>query len=510
MQATKKRIVIIGSGPGGLTSGMILAHRGYDVTILEKSPVVGGRNAALKAGPYTFDTGPTFLHQKFTLDEVFAETGRKPEDYLRFVKLDPMTRLTWGDLSMETSSDEETMVRNIEAAFPGQSEHYRRFMRDHAGKLRAIYPCLQKPYHELKSYLSLQLLKALPYVATTKSVMDVLGDYFDDERLKLAFTFQAKYLGMSPWKCPALFSILSYIEYAHGIYHVEGGLSNISVAMARVFEEEGGKLRLDSEVAEIRYDGDRASAVLLTSGELVPCDELVVNADYAHARTTIFGDRSEPRESLLKKKFSCSTFMLYLGLDKIYPDEPHHHIIFADDYRRNVRDIQGEREVSADPSVYVRNSSINDRTVAPEGHSQLYVLVPTVNRRHGQSWESFQQEYRDKVIDRIIAKTGMKDLRDHIVEERIITPQGWEEADIFIGATFNFAHTLDQMLYLRPRNKLQGFGNIYLVGGGTHPGSGLPTIYESGRISANLICSSDGVERERVDFASDLLVAQPA
>lgn len=510
MESKNKRIVIIGAGPGGLTSGMILAHRGYEVTIVEKASVVGGRNAALRAGPYSFDTGPTFLHQKFTLDEVFAETGRRPEDYLRFVKLDPMTRLTWGDVTMETSSDEETMIRNIEEAFPGQSDQYRRFMRDHAAKLRAIYPCLQKPYHELKSYLSLQMLKALPYVVTTDSVMDVLGRYFDDERLKLAFTFQAKYLGMSPWSCPALFSILSYIEYAHGIYHVEGGLSNISVAMARVFEEEGGTLRLGCEVEEIHYDGDRARSVRLVSGEEVACDELVVNADYAHARTTIFGHRRISREKLLRKKFSCSTFMLYLGLDRIYRDEPHHHVIFADDYRDNVREIQGERVVSGDPSIYVRNSSINDATVAPEGHSQLYVLVPTINARHGLSWEEIQQEYRDKVIDRIIAKTGMKDLRDHIVEERRITPQAWEASDIFIGATFNYAHTMDQMLYLRPRNKLQGFENIYLVGGGTHPGSGLPTIYESGRISSNLICKGRGIERGRVDFASALLAVDPA
>ena len=504
----KKRIVIIGSGPGGLTSGMLLAHRGYEVTILEKAPVVGGRNASIKAGGYTFDTGPTFLHQKFTLDEIFAEVGRKPEDHLNFTLLDPMTRLTWGGVSMETSSNEDTMVRNIEAAFPGHSGSYRRFMSDHAEKLRAIYPCLQKPYHQLRNYLGGQMLKALPYVATRKSVMDVLGDYFEDERLKLAFTFQAKYLGMSPWNCPALFSILSYIEYAHGIYHVEGGLSEISAAMARVFEEEGGTLRLDSEVRDINYTGKKASSVVLADGEVIPCDDLIVNADYAQARSTIFGQKNVAQESLRKKKFSCSTFMLYLGLDTLYENEPHHHIIFADDYRQNVTDIQGERTVSDDMSVYVRNSSINDKTVAPEGHSQLYILVPTINTRHGYSWEENQRYYRDKVLDRIIANTGMKDLREHIVEERCITPQGWEKADIFIGATFNFAHTMDQMLYLRPRNRLQGFKNVYLVGGGTHPGSGLPTIYESARISSNLICESYGVQRERIDFATELLAAK--
>ena len=500
-----KKIIIIGAGPGGLTSGMLLANRGYDVTILEKASVVGGRNAPIRSGGYTFDTGPTFLHQKFTLDEIFAETGRKAEDYMEFVKLDPMTTLTWGDISLDTSCDQQKMVENIEKSFPGESANYQRFMEDHAKKLQAIFPCLLKPYHKLSKFLSGHMLKALPYVATTKSVMDVLSEYFTDERLKLAFTFQAKYLGMSPWNCPALFSILSYIEYAHGIYHVQGGLSNISEGMAKVFEEEGGTMRLNSEVKEIHYEGKKASFVTLVSGEVLECDDLVVNADYAQARHIIFGEKNETDEQQLKKKYSCSTFMLYLGLDKIYLDEPHHHVVFAEDYHQNLRDIQGEEVVSDDMSVYIRNSSVTDPTVAPEGHSQLYVLVPTINCRNKGDWEATKEHYKQKILDRIIEKTGMKDLREHITEERVITPQVWAESDIFLGATFNLAHTLDQMLYLRPRNKMQGFENIYLVGGGTHPGSGLPTIYESARISSNLICESYGLKRERVDFASKIL-----
>lgn len=502
----KKKITIIGAGPGGLTSGMILAHRGYDVTIVEKAGRVGGRSAAIKAGDYTFDTGPTFLHQKFTLDEVFAEAGgRKPEDYLEFVKLDPMTTLTWGEISMKTSFHQDKMMEYIEQAFPGESKNYQRFMRDHAKKLRAIFPCLQRPYHKLTSFLSTQLMKALPYVATPKSVMDVLGEYFEDDRLKLAFTFQAKYLGMSPWNCPALFSILAYIEYAHGIYHVQGGLCRISEAMAKVFEEEGGTLLLNSEVAEIGFNGKKANRVTLKNGDVLDCDDLIINADYSQARSTIFGKQSEPAESLRKKKYSCSTFMIYLGIDKLYADEPHHHILFADNYHQNLNEIQSEEIVSDDMSIYIRNSSVTDPTVAPQGHSQLYILVPTINTRNGNPWENDEQAYRDKIIDRIIARTGMKDLREHIVEERRISPKGWEDGNIFMGATFNLSHTLDQMLYLRPRNKMAGFENIYLVGGGTHPGSGLPTIYESGRISSNLICESHGYQRQRVNFSDEIL-----
>ncbi len=501
-----KKVVIVGAGPGGLTAGMILARRGFDVTIVEKQDRVGGRNGELKVGDYSFDTGPTFLHQKFTLDEVFREAGRDADDYLDLVLLDPMTRLTWGEVSMETTCDEQRMHANVAAAFPGNEDGYRRFMEDHAAKLKAIFPCLQRPYHQLRSYLNTSLVPALPYVATTKSVVDVLDHYFPDDRLKLAFTFQAKYLGMSPWKCPALFSILSYIEYKYGIYHVQGGLCRISEAMAKVFEEHGGTIRLGASVKELKFSGGRVTGVELDGGELLECDDAVVNADYAHAMTSLMNGRSRSPERMGRKKFSCSTFMLYLGLDTIYRDEPHHHILFADDYERNVREIQGERELSDDMSIYVRNSSVTDPLVAPEGHSGLYVLVPTINTRHVTDWDPLRQEYRDKVLERIERRTGMKDLRAHIVEERIIDPGGWRDGlDVFMGATFNLAHTLDQMLYLRPHNRMQGFENLYLVGGGTHPGSGLPTIYESGRISSNLLCERHGVDYERVDLAPAFL-----
>ncbi len=503
--ASKKRVVIVGAGPGGLSAAMILAHRGFDVTIVEKANRVGGRNAELRVGDYSFDTGPTFLHQKFTLDEIFQETGRNSSDYLDFVKLDPMTKLTWGETVMETSYDQDTMVANIEKAFPGNSKGYVHFMEEHGKKLRAIYPCLQKPYHRISKYFTPDILKVFPYIATTKSVVDVLDEFFIDDRLKLAFTFQAKYLGMSPWKCPALFSILSYTEYRYGIYHVQGGLCKISEAMAKVVTEEGGKIRLNTSVKQLKFEGKKVVGVELENGEFLECDDAIVNTDYAKAVTSIMGDAKVEEEQMRNKKFSCSTFMLYLGLDKLYKDEPHHHIIFAEDYAKNVEDIQSEMRVSDDMSIYVRNSSVTDPHVAPEGHSQLYVLVPTINTRHGYSWEENAKMYREKVIDRIIKHTGMKDLREHIVAERIITPKTWEEQDVFMGATFNLAHTIDQMLYLRPHNKLQAYDNLYLVGGGTHPGSGLPTIYESGRISSNLLCDEYGIAYGRADLATKLL-----
>lgn len=501
----KKHILIVGAGPGGLTAGMLLAHRGFRVTIVEKDDRVGGRNAELNLGGFSFDVGPTFLHQKFCLDEIFAETGSRSEDHLEFIDLNPMTRLSWGGTSLHTYSDMAKMSAEIERVFPGSSGGFERYMRDQAGKFQRIYPCLQRSYHKLASYLSPSLLRALPDVLTTRSVHDVLGDYFKDERLKLAFTFQAKYLGMSPWHCPALFSILSFTEYRFGVYHVQGGLNRISNAMAARFEGLGGELRLSSPVRQLVFNGRDVTGAELENGETIKADAVVLNADYGHAATSLFGPHNKSDEQMRRKKFSCSTFMLYLGVDTLYRDEPHHHILFADDYKANVADIQSERRVSEDMSIYVRNSCINDPHVAPQGQSGLYILVPTINTRHGHDWNAHKEEYADKVLRRIEERTTMKDLRKRIIEKRIITPDDWRSRSVYLGATFNLSHTLGQMLYLRPHNRCQGFNNCYLVGGGTHPGSGLPTIYESGRISANLVCEQFGMPYQPVDLASQYL-----
>ena len=504
-EGNQKHVLIVGAGPGGLTAGMLLAHRGLRVTIVEKNDRVGGRNSELNLDGFSFDVGPTFLHQKFCLDEIYAETGRDSGDHLDFVDLNPMTRLSWGDTALHTYSDAAKMATELERVFPGSSEGFRRYMVEQGDKFRTIYPCLQHPYHSLTSFLRPTLLRALPHVLTTRSVHDVLGDYFQDERLKLAFTFQAKYLGMSPWHCPALFSILSFTEYRYGVYHVQGGLNRISQSMADVFAELGGDLRLNSPVKQLLYQGRQMTGVELQNGERIQADAVVVNADYGHAATRLLNGRSVPEDTMRRKQFSCSTFMIYLGLDTIYPDEPHHHILFADDYKANVADIQSERHVSDDMSIYVRNSCITDPHVAPPGQSGLYILVPTINNRHGYDWENQKEAYADQILARIEQRTGMKDLRSHIVAKRIITPADWESSSIFMGATFNLAHTLTQMLYFRPHNRYQGFDNCFLVGGGTHPGSGLPTIYESGRISANLICDQFNVRYQPVDLASEYL-----
>lgn len=489
--ARDKRVIIVGAGPGGLTSAMILAKMGFEVRVYEKKPYVGGRNSTLTLGDYVFDTGPTFLMMKQVLEDAFAEAGKKLGDYCNLVELDPMYKLSYDDKIVFPSRKKRKMVRQINQHFPGYEAGLDHFYQREELRFRKMYPCLQKPYSSLGAFFSTAFIKALPHLALTKTLWQVLGNYFPPDQLRTSFTFQAKYLGMSPWECPGAFAIIPYIEHAFGIFHVIGGLSRISEAMAEVVRENGGRITLSSPVERILIKNGTARGVRLTTDEEIEADAVVIGADFGHAMTRLF------QPGVLKKytpshvhnmKYSCSTFMLYLGVDTVY-DEPHHNIIFADDYKRNIEDIAKLRGLPDDMSIYVRNATATDPTLAPAGHSAVYVLVPVVNNKGPVIWtDDLVAEYREKVLNRIVKRTSMKDLRSRIVEEKIITPRMWQrEYDIYEGATFNLAHNLRQMLYFRPRNRFEEVRRCYLVGGGTHPGSGLPTIYESARISSRLV-----------------------
>ena len=494
----KSKIGIVGAGPGGLACAMILANKGFDVTVFEKSDKVGGRNAKISLGNFVFDTGPTFLNMKFILDEVFGICGRTSSDYLKFTFLDPMYQLSFDNEIIQMSSNKDEMKKEIERAFPGSQKGLDNFYTRERKRFEKILPNLRRDFSSLFSFLSPKVLSALPYVFARGSIYDNLGNYFNDEKLRICFTFQSKYLGMSPWECPAAFTMISFVEHEYGVYHVHGGLNQLSQSMKKVIEEENGIVRTNSVVEKLITKGNKLVGLKLEE-EINPqfFDEVILNADFGYAFSKLIHPKKLNKyspEKIAKKKYSCSTFMMYLGVDKLYSSSPHHHIVFAKDYRSNIDDIV-EGRLSKDFSFYVQNASITDYTLAPKGKSTVYVLVPVANNFSNIDWEKEKLGLKEKVYQTIEKRTLMNDLRDHVEVEKIITPFDWEkDYNVYKGATFNLAHNIGQMLYFRPHNKFDELNNCYLVGGGTHPGSGLPTIYLSSIITAGLIAKKNGLK----------------
>jgi len=486
----KKKVIIIGAGPGGLSSGMILAYRGYDVSVYEKQGYIGGRTSPHKEGNFLFELGPTFVMLPQIFEEVFSLAGKKLSNYVQLKQLETMYRLHFSDgRDFHVYFDKQKLKQEITRLFPGDEKGYSRYLKEQKNKFDKMYPCLKIPYLTPLSYFNSKLLRALPSMQIFKTLYQVLSDYFSNKDLRISMAFQAKYLGMSPWACPGPFSILSYMEHAFGIFHPMGGVHKLTEVMAKVLQENGGKLKLNQGVRKILIENGKAVGVQLESGEEERADVVVMNTDFAKGMIDLVEEKARPSWSnhkLIRSPYSCSTFMLYLGLKKLYNFE-HHNIIFANDYKKNVDEIS-EGILSKDFSLYIQNTSVTDPSLAPAGKSAIYILVPVPNLIAGIDWEKEKTTFRDLVLTKIERDTEMKDIREQIEVEKIITPLNWQDDKyVYRGAVFNLAHTLGQMLYLRPHNKFEDIPGLYIVGGGTHPGSGLPTILESARITADLI-----------------------
>jgi phytoene desaturase len=491
-----QRVLVIGAGPGGLAAAMLLAKAGLQVTVLERQPRPGGRTSAIEADGFRFDLGPTFFLYPRVLERVYRLCGRDLMREVPMTRLDPQYKLVFGGDRGEINCtpDLDRMGGEVAKLCAADGANVRRFIEHNRSKLERFRSILERPFSSWRDLLSPDMLKALPVLRPWLSVDGELRRYFADERVRLAFTFQSKYLGMSPFNCPSLFSILSYLEYDFGVWHPRGGCSAVSEHMATVAADFGADVRLGEPVTELLFDGRRVAGAKTGQGEY-RADAVVVNADFAHAMTTLVPDRLRRRwtdAKLAKKRYSCSTYMLYLGIDGTCDDVAHHTIYTAEDYVGNLADIETRRQLTADPSVYVCNPGVTDPTLAPKGMSALYVLAPTPNRTDSIDWQKLAPGYRRTVLGQL-AKIGIPDVEKRIRFERQVTPRTWEdEYGVFRGATFNLAHSLRQMLHLRPRNRFEDVPGMYLVGGGTHPGSGLPVIYESARITSRLLLQDLG------------------
>lgn len=493
-----KKVIIVGAGPGGLTTAMLLVKRGFDVSIYEKNPYVGGRNSSIKIDDYTFDAGPTFLVMMNVLEEIFKFTGRHLKECIKIKEIDPMYRLRFnGKVDLLPTGNFVEMDRQICELFPGDELGYEKFLKKEAHRYEKVFKCARLPYYKFIHYFRPQMLQAMPYLSLGRSLYGKLAGYFKHENMRTAMSFQTKYLGMSPWKCPAAFMIIPFAEHSTGVHHAVGGLNSISKAMEKVIEEDGGKIYLSNPVKEliIEREGEKkekpaVKGIILENGERVGADHIVINADFAYAMSNIVDREYRIKytdEKLAKMDYSCSTFMIYLGVDKVYPIN-HHNIIVSDNYKVYINEVTKKRILSSDPTIYIQNPSVSDSTLAPKGKSAIYISVPVPNNTSNINWNNEKHKYRDFIIRKIKEKTELKDIDSHIEVEKIITPYDWEkEYNIYNGAVYSFSHKSSQMFYYRPHNACEEFKNCYITGGGTHPGSGLASIYESGRIAANMI-----------------------
>ena len=508
---TNARIAVVGAGPGGLAAALLLARAGLNVTLFEKADRAGGRTRTVEApGGYRFDLGPTFFLYPRVLREIFASCGADLDSMVDLRRLDPLYQILFESGGrIRASADPERLQQDIAALSPEDAQRLPAFLADNRKKLAAFQPVLQNPFTRITDYLRPEVLASLTQLRPLSTVDSDLRRHFSDPRIRLAFSFQSKYLGMSPFRCPSLFTILSFLEHEHGIFHPMGGCGAVSDAMAKLCRRMGVHVMLGMGVEKIEYLNGRPCSVRAMGGTY-EVDAVVIGSDFVGSIQDLVPESIRRRwqnRKIGKARLSCSTLMFYLGVEGGMGGLDHHTILLAEDYERNIKEIEAGI-LPQQPSVYVQHAGATDAGMAPPGHTSLYVLVPVPNLNADIDWQAVLPDYRRLVFQRLRAM-GIENLEARIRFERIVTPKDWQyEFGVGRGATFNLAHDLRQMLFFRPHNRFAPA--TYLVGGGTHPGSGLPVIFEGARISVRLLLEDLGIDHRDMPILDDPPLAHAA
>lgn len=489
-----EKVIVIGSGFGGLGAAVRLAAKGYAVEIYEKRDKPGGRGYVYEMDGFKFDGGPTVITAPFMFDDLFALAGRKRDDYVKFVPLDPFYRIFNSEgRPFDYNGNADFIHDQIAQVSPGDVEGYKRFI----GTTKAIF---EKGFVELadQPFLGLgDMLRVVPdliRLQSHKTVYDYASSFIQDDFLRRVFSFHPLLVGGNPFDTTSIYAMIHYLEREWGVHYAIGGTGAIVDALVKLFEELGGKIHLNSSVAEILVNKRRTSGIRLADGQEVKADHVISNADVAWTYMNLIpssarGLRNSDLRYQKLTRYSMSLFVIYFGTKRRYTDSAlaHHNIILGDRYEGLLDDIFHKKKLSEDFSLYLHMPTITDPSTAPEGHEGFYVLSPVPHLDAGIDWTKQARPYRDAIMN-FLEANYLPDLQENIVAEQTIDPLHFQNTlNSYKGSAFSVEPILTQSAWFRPHNRSEDIDNLYFVGAGTHPGAGLPGVLSSAKIADDLI-----------------------
>ncbi|HEX8995102.1 MAG TPA: phytoene desaturase [Ktedonobacterales bacterium] len=503
------KIVVIGSGFGGLSAAIRLQAAGHQVTVLEQRDKPGGRAYVYEQDGFTFDGGPTIITAPWLIDDIFAAAGKRTADYVRLVQIDPFYNIRFEDGSVFHYNNDPARLRAEIARFNAEDvAGYERLRARADDILRAGMALIDKPFTRAgdMARVAPELLRLKAY----QSVYGFASSHLKDERLRQAFSFHPLLIGGNPFEASSLYALIHPLEQEWGVWFAMGGTGALVRGMARLFEEIGGELRLRSEVVEVVVDerSRRATGVRLADGSDVAADAVVSNADVAFTYLNLVPARFRRRNTdarLRGFRYSMSLFVVYFGTDRKYENVAHHEILMGPRYRGLLEDIFQRKILAQDFSLYLHRPTATDPSLAPEGCDAFYVLSPVPHLGAQVDWATMARPYRDAIIEYLEARY-LPDLSRHIVTETYIDPPHFRDTlSSYLGSAFSVEPTLTQSAWFRPHNVSEDIANLYFAGAGTHPGAGLPGVMSSGKIVADMI----GPAAEASGRVASALSAEP-
>jgi phytoene desaturase len=487
-----KSVIVIGAGIGGLTAATHLAKQGLYVTIIEKNPQPGGRCNRISRDGHCFDTGPTLLVMPHLYESEFAALGASMCDALDLQRVDPTYHLVFDDGSqLALTSDMKSLQEQLETFEPGSFQGLLRYMDEGCRHYQLGIEKMVKP--DFRKALDFFTLDSLPLLYQLKPLVNHyrnMSSYFDDPRLKAAFTFQDVYMGLSPFDAPATFSMMPYTELTHGVWYPKGGMYSVAEVLTKLASNAGVEFILDTSVERIDIKDESARGVVV-NGQVIEADAVLANADLPYVYQNLLPQDGRA-EKLARKRFSCSVISFLWALDKTYETLGPHMLFLASDYRENFDSITHDLSLPANPSLYIHSPSRLDPSMAPPGQDTMIAIVPVghLSDNGEQDWSALRDKARRHVFRRL-SSLGINDLESHIKFELNFTPPAWRKRyNLMKGSTHGLCHNLTQLGYFRPDLQHPHYRNLYFTGASTRPGTGMPTAMVSGRQAAQRIMDS--------------------
>ncbi|MEJ2300102.1 MAG: phytoene desaturase family protein [Anaerolineales bacterium] len=488
--AKAQTVLVIGAGIGGITAAAHLARGGLQVTVLEKNAHPGGRCDRLSREGHRFDTGPTLFVMPLLYEAEFRSLGASVRELLDLQRVDPTYHLVFDDGGQfALTSDMKSLQEQLEAIQPGSFQGLLRYLQEGERHYQlAMNKIIIRGFRKASDFFSFQNLSLIFRLKALTNHYRNMAAYFDEPRLKTAFTFQDIYMGLRPSEAPATFSLLPYTELAHGVLYPKGGMYSIVEALMDLARQAGVEFIFNSAVERIDANGTRAQGVLLADGSHVHADVVLANADLPYIYQHLL-PQDGMAKALSRKQFSSTVISFFWGVDKPYEAIGPHTLFLADDYRGNFERIIRDLSLPVNPILYVHAPARLDPSMAPRGQDTLIAIVPVghTSENGGQNWGELRDKARGHVFRRL-RTLGITDIESHIKFEETYTPLSWRKRyNLMQGSIHGLSHTLTQMGYFRPSNRHPRYKNLYFVGANTHPGTGIPTTMVSGRLVSERI-----------------------
>lgn len=486
-----KSAIIVGAGLGGLACGIRLAARGVQVKIFEKNERPGGKVNLHTGGGYTFDTGASLLTMRHVVEDLFTSVGQRVEDYLTIEPLEPICRYRWADgATLDASTNLEQTLTEIERIAPEDVQAVQGFL-DNA---RRKYEVAERTFlaHSLNDFPKLlrpRYARDLAAISSWRTLSRHNARYFRSPYLRQLFNRFATYNGSSPYRTPATFALIPYVEFGLGAWYVRGGMYELPRALARLAQELGVEISTGVEIERILVENRAACGVVTKDGSEHRSNAVIANSDATETYSRLIPEsarRIYTNRKLARVEPSCSGFVLLLGVNRRYESLAHHNIFFSADYPAEFQAIFDDLRLASDPTIYVCATSRTDHSQAPAGHENLFILVNAPATSERTDWSREAAPYRDLIIEKLEC-FGLKGLGEVIDYEHRITPDDFAATyGAHRGALYGASSNSLLSAFLRPPNKARDIRNLYFAGGTTHPGGGIPLVLLSGKMAAEL------------------------